>query len=157
MERGQQPTNSIYLRPAVFETLFYSNLSPRWILSGVQRRMFFVYPWTGRIGALVEGMSKLIPSSHTFDRLCSIGSLVASLSNGNVCLLTPSEGSILSLKETWHAHDYEPWIAAWNYWDQNTIFTGTVPPIHSCLKGSTDYLSRGRRPENESMGYSSGI
>ncbi|CAA7265794.1 unnamed protein product [Cyclocybe aegerita] len=52
------------------------------------------------------------------------GSLVASLSNGNLCLLTAAQGSGLSVQETWHAHDYEPWIAAWNYWDTNVIYSG---------------------------------
>jgi len=71
MERGQQLTNTL-LETCGFETLFYSNLSPRWILSGVQRRMFFVYHWTGRTGALVEGMSK--PSSQV--RILLIGYVV---------------------------------------------------------------------------------
>lgn len=54
----------------------------------------------------------------------NIGSLVVSLSNGNLCLLTPTEGSSLGLTQTWHAHDFEPWIAAWNHWDTNVIYSG---------------------------------
>ncbi|KAF8168091.1 WD40-repeat-containing domain protein [Crassisporium funariophilum] len=53
-----------------------------------------------------------------------LGSLVVSLSNGSLCLLSPVEGCSLSVTETWHAHDYEPWIAAWNYWDTNIIYSG---------------------------------
>ncbi|KAJ7783793.1 WD40-repeat-containing domain protein [Mycena maculata] len=55
-----------------------------------------------------------------------IGSLVVSLSSGSLCLLRPSEGSKagLSLTDTWHAHDYEPWIAAWDYWDSAVIYSG---------------------------------
>ena len=56
----------------------------------------------------------------------NIGSLVVSLSNGNLCLLTPAEGSALCLTETWHAHEFEPWIAAWNYWDTNVIYSGIL-------------------------------
>jgi len=26
--------------------------------------------------------------------------------------------------DKWHAHDYEPWIAAWNYWDSSVIYSG---------------------------------
>ncbi|KAJ7487605.1 WD40-repeat-containing domain protein [Mycena galericulata] len=55
-----------------------------------------------------------------------IGSLVVSLSNGSLCLLSPSEGSKcgLSVMDTWHAHEYEPWIAAWDYWNSSVIYSG---------------------------------
>jgi len=52
------------------------------------------------------------------------GSLVVSLSNGSLCLLRPSESCGLSLTHSWHAHDHEPWIAAWNHWDMNIIYSG---------------------------------
>ncbi|TCD71525.1 hypothetical protein EIP91_008906 [Steccherinum ochraceum] len=52
-----------------------------------------------------------------------LGSLVVSMSDGNISVLK-SNGSELEVSQTWHAHDYEPWIAAWNYWDTNVVFTG---------------------------------
>ncbi|KAF8078616.1 hypothetical protein FPV67DRAFT_66274 [Lyophyllum atratum] len=61
-----------------------------------------------------------------------LGSLVVSLSNGSLCLLSPSESSSVSLTRSWHAHDYEPWIAAWNYWDTNIIYSGA----HHCSGSS---------------------
>lgn len=33
----------------------------------------------------------------------------------------------MTIGENWHAHDYEPWIAAWNYWDTNVLFSGDSP------------------------------
>ncbi|KAJ7293583.1 WD40-repeat-containing domain protein [Mycena rebaudengoi] len=55
-----------------------------------------------------------------------IGSLVVSLSNGSLCLLSPTQGSAsgLSITDSWHAHDHEPWIAAWDYWDTCVIYSG---------------------------------
>lgn len=53
-----------------------------------------------------------------------LGSLVVSLSNGNLCLLQPKDQTGLLITDTWAAHDYEPWIAAWNYWDTNIIYSG---------------------------------
>jgi len=54
----------------------------------------------------------------------SSGSLIVSLSDGQLCLLTPSESAGLEVQEKWHAHDYEPWTAAWNYFDSNVIYSG---------------------------------
>ncbi|KAI0778192.1 WD-40 repeat-containing protein [Trametes elegans] len=54
-----------------------------------------------------------------------LGDLIVSLSNGSLSLLRPGEGTDgLSITESWHAHDYEPWIAAWNYWDTNVVYSG---------------------------------
>ncbi|KDQ63752.1 hypothetical protein JAAARDRAFT_29786 [Jaapia argillacea MUCL 33604] len=53
----------------------------------------------------------------------TLGSLVVSLSNGSLCLLQPDRSG-LSVINTWAAHDYEPWIAAWDYWNTNIIYSG---------------------------------
>ncbi|CAL1695839.1 unnamed protein product [Somion occarium] len=52
-----------------------------------------------------------------------LGSLVVSLSDGSLALLVPGQSG-LSPEHIWHAHDFEPWIAAWNYWDINIIYSG---------------------------------
>ena len=54
----------------------------------------------------------------------TLGSLVVSLSNGSLSVLNPNDSHELAITETWHAHDYEPWIAAWNYWDTNVVYSG---------------------------------
>ncbi|KAH9937709.1 WD-40 repeat-containing protein [Fomitopsis serialis] len=51
----------------------------------------------------------------------SLGSLIVSLSDGSLALLRPENSSGLIVAESWHAHDHEPWIAAWNYWDTNVV------------------------------------
>ncbi len=56
-----------------------------------------------------------------------LGDMIVSLSNGSLSLLRPQEGAGLAVTDTWHAHDYEPWIAAWNYWDPNVVFSGERP------------------------------
>jgi len=30
----------------------------------------------------------------------------------------------MTVAENWHAHDYEPWAVAWDYWDANVLFSG---------------------------------
>lgn len=55
-----------------------------------------------------------------------LGSLVVSLSNGSICLLRPFDGAGFSVIETWHAHDYEPWVGAWDYWSSDIIYSGPV-------------------------------
>ncbi|CCL98958.1 uncharacterized protein FIBRA_00966 [Fibroporia radiculosa] len=54
----------------------------------------------------------------------SLGSLVTSLSDGDLALLRSDSNTGLTVTEKWHAHDYEPWIAAWNYWDNNVVYSG---------------------------------
>jgi len=53
----------------------------------------------------------------------TVGSLVVSLSSGSLCILGANEGGFSAI-DTWHAHDYEPWIAAWDYWDPCVIYSG---------------------------------
>ncbi|EIN13740.1 WD40 repeat-like protein [Punctularia strigosozonata HHB-11173 SS5] len=54
----------------------------------------------------------------------SMGNLIVSLSNGELALVLPDAENCMTVAETWHAHEHEPWIAAWNYWDTNMIFSG---------------------------------
>jgi len=54
----------------------------------------------------------------------SLGSLIVSLSDGSLALLCPENTGGLVVVESWHAHDHEPWIAAWNYWDTNVVYSG---------------------------------
>ncbi|GJE86117.1 WD-40 repeat-containing protein [Phanerochaete sordida] len=62
--------------------------------------------------------------SNRRDPTSTLGNVVVSLSNGSLALLKPTDNARLSVTETWHAHDHEPWIAAWNYWDTNVIYSG---------------------------------
>ncbi|KAM6498119.1 WD40-repeat-containing domain protein [Amanita muscaria] len=53
-----------------------------------------------------------------------LSNLVVSLSNGSLCLLrSTSHGELLKTDE-WLAHEYEAWIAAWDCWDTNVIYSG---------------------------------
>ncbi|KAH9849755.1 WD40-repeat-containing domain protein [Lenzites betulinus] len=54
----------------------------------------------------------------------ALGNLIVSLSDGSLSLLQPEGTSGLTVTDSWHAHDYEPWIAAWNYWDTNVVYSG---------------------------------
>lgn len=53
-----------------------------------------------------------------------LGSLIVSLSDGSLALLRPEDKIGLAVTDTWYAHDHEPWIAVWNYWDTNVIYSG---------------------------------
>ncbi|KAI7888079.1 WD40-repeat-containing domain protein [Mucor mucedo] len=51
------------------------------------------------------------------------GRIVTSHSNGTVNILTPTESGYV-VGEDWHAHDLEAWIAAFDYWNTNVVYSG---------------------------------
>jgi len=57
--------------------------------------------------------------------------MVASLSNGSLCVVSPVDGSHFALTDSWHAHDHEPWAAAWDYWNANILFSGALNFLYS--------------------------
>ena len=102
------------------------NLSPKFTQYDVRRQTPYVSLWTGQIASREDRKSNFFPSQNSSFKYydSDLGSLIVSLSNGSLCLLNPFEGSNMGVAETWHAHDYEPWITAWNYWDPNVIYSG---------------------------------
>ena len=56
-----------------------------------------------------------------------VGNLIVSQSDGSLSLLSPHDDTGLQITDSWHAHDFEPWIATWNYWDTNIIYSGRFP------------------------------
>ncbi|KAG6336578.1 hypothetical protein ID866_2516 [Astraeus odoratus] len=65
----------------------------------------------------LDWSNRRYPSSH-------LGSLIVSLSDGALALLIPSISDGLAMSSQWHAHNYEPWAAAWNYWESSTVYSG---------------------------------
>ena len=76
-------------------------------------------------------------------------SLVVSLSNGEIVLIRPGETGY-ALAARWYAHKYEPWVATWDYWDRNIVYSGTPMsvsvsmshsfiPTHSSVPLNTDH------------------
>ncbi|KIJ45579.1 hypothetical protein M422DRAFT_227234 [Sphaerobolus stellatus SS14] len=49
--------------------------------------------------------------------------LTVSLSNGCVQIVEQTNATY-TVTNTWKAHDFEPWITAWDRWDLNRIYTG---------------------------------
>ncbi|KAG8962755.1 hypothetical protein FRC05_005121 [Tulasnella sp. 425] len=47
-------------------------------------------------------------------------SIVTSTSDGCLSVIAPEDGE-MRVTETWKAHDFEPWIAAWDYWSGGQI------------------------------------
>ncbi|KAG8875452.1 hypothetical protein FRC20_003866 [Serendipita sp. 405] len=56
------------------------------------------------------------------DRLISNSKVVASISNGRLLVADPVNGEYAVTRD-WHAHDYEPWIAAWG-WSPDIVYSG---------------------------------
>ena len=54
--------------------------------------------------------------------MCSV-QLVVSNSPGTISVLQCVESEVKNLV-SWKAHDFEPWVAAWDRWNQSMVFTG---------------------------------
>ncbi|TFK30451.1 WD-40 repeat-containing protein [Coprinopsis marcescibilis] len=50
--------------------------------------------------------------------------LAVSSSNGNISYIQVDDTGSMRIVNQWHAHDYEPWITAWDYHDPNMLFSG---------------------------------
>ncbi len=65
------------------------------------------------------------------------GNLIVSMSNGSLAFLRPNKDTGLAVTDTWHAHDYEPWIAAWDYWNSSVVYSGAPPVMHIRVRRSS--------------------
>lgn len=63
-------------------------------------------------------------SASNAERDSGLGSLIVSQSDGSLSLLQPENSVGLTVVDSWHAHDFEPWIAAWDYWNTNIVYSG---------------------------------
>lgn len=86
--------------------------------------------WSNRRYLSEYGLILIFAATQTHINYSHLGSLIVSLSDGSLSLLRPNETELLK-SDSWHAHDFEPWIAAWDYWDTNIIFSGWF--MHSLL------------------------
>ncbi|CAE6412163.1 unnamed protein product, partial [Rhizoctonia solani] len=91
-----------------------------------------IYEWNGQKKTLsnhqsiqVAEPSVLCLSIDWNNRLVpqETGALIVSRSDGKVSVLRSRE-SHFQVDTTWHAHDYEPWVAAWNYWTPAVAYSG---------------------------------
>lgn len=51
-------------------------------------------------------------------------SLIVSCSNGNLSHLVPDDSGELLVDQAWGAHDYEPWITAFDLWRPEVVWSG---------------------------------
>lgn len=68
---------------------------------------------------------------------------MTSVSDGTVAVL--QGGTELDVSQTWKAHDYEPWIAAFDYWDTECIWTGEAYLYITTYKGVSSFREHLRR------------
>lgn len=60
--------------------------------------------------------------------------IVSSDSKGQIHLLrVQGEGSRLQAVASWQAHGFEAWIAAFNYWQTQVVYSGELPGWESSL------------------------
>lgn len=64
-------------------------------------------------------------SAVSYSPFRSSESLVVSRSDGNLSLLQQDGMGSMDVGDEWKSHDYEPWIAAFDYWDTNVLYSGT--------------------------------
>ncbi|XP_073828088.1 diphthine methyltransferase [Musca autumnalis] len=54
----------------------------------------------------------------------SLQQILASDSKGNISLLSRSNERNMEILKSWHAHNFEAWICAFDKWDKNRIYSG---------------------------------
>ncbi|KAG9078487.1 hypothetical protein FS749_009485 [Ceratobasidium sp. UAMH 11750] len=91
-----------------------------------------IYEWHRQEKKLLASQVIQAADPHTLclsidwnNRVSSQGGhrLIVSKSDGGLSVLKPSE-SRMEVDRIWHAHDFEPWIAAWNYWTPQVAYSG---------------------------------
>ncbi|CAJ0764471.1 23103_t:CDS:2, partial [Entrophospora sp. SA101] len=70
--------------------------------------------WSNRIN-----LSSSSPSS-------SSSSIVVSQSDGSVIVMSVDQQIGICEKNRWIAHEFEAWIATFNYWNPNIVYTGKL-------------------------------
>ena len=55
---------------------------------------------------------------------------MTSHSSGEITLFDVNSASNVTVVEQWQAHDLEAWIAAFNYWQTEVIYTGKRFPTN---------------------------
>ena len=88
--------------------------------------MYSAFPLTGMTEFRPNRKLSQGQQRHDIDGVCRLGSLVVSKSDGSISTLKPNE-SQFDVGITWHAHDFEPWVAAWNYWEPSVVYSGEYP------------------------------
>lgn len=95
----------------------------------VLRLTSFACLWTGLTEGTLHRKLTSLECNHNMlsDNLLwhsTLGDLVVSLSDGSLAVLRSDISSGLQVTDTWAAHDFESWIAAWDYWDTNLLYSG---------------------------------
>jgi hypothetical protein len=69
-------------------------------------------------------MSTVLRSTYHLVTSTSKTQIVTSHSSGEITLFDVNSTSNVTVVEQWQAHDLEAWIAAFNYWQTDVIYTG---------------------------------
>lgn len=67
-------------------------------------------------------------------------SLITSLSNGNLAHVIPDTDGSLTVDHAWHAHDYEPWITAFDLWTPDSVWSGKYRYAFHNLSGELNQI-----------------
>ncbi|KAL5518935.1 hypothetical protein ACEPAH_618 [Sanghuangporus vaninii] len=52
------------------------------------------------------------------------GCIAVSCSDGSLSVFQPDTSGCFAEMRSWHAHDFEAWITAWDYWNTNIVYSG---------------------------------
>lgn len=58
-------------------------------------------------------------------RRSSSPSIITSLSNLSLAHLVPTSTGELAVESTWDAHEFEPWVASFDGWTPNVVYSGS--------------------------------